>query len=197
MREHAFTDLTRARVEVTASSAGGAPFLGSFALSIFITGLLAFWLPTRTAALVLMFQGNLALPLAFWLERRLAWGQMAKDNPLRGLSVQLAMSQIAALPMVLLTWAVAPWATGAAVASVAAAHLVPYAWLHRTRIYLVLAPVVSLGAFGITYELRQAALPWSLIFMSAAYAVAAVLLYRHARTRSTLDGVRPAHAPAA
>jgi hypothetical protein len=191
-----FTDVTRARIEITASSVGGAPFIGSFALTIGLTGLLAFWLPTRTAALVLLFQGNVALPLAFWIERRMAWGRMAADNPLRPLAIQLAVSQIAALPMVLLMWALAPYATGAAVASVAAGHLVPYAWLHRTAIYLWFAPIVSVGTFAIVYWLREAALPWSLLFMSAAYAVAAVLLYGHARRQSTRDGVNPDHAPA-
>lgn len=180
-------DFTRARAEVTVSSAGGAPFLLAFGLTIGLTGIAAFWLPVRTAALVLMFQGNLALPLAFWLERRMAWGTMACDNPLRALSVQLAMSQLAALPVVLLTWGVAPAATGVAMASVAAGHFVPYGWLHRTAIYLWLAPVVSVGTFAIAYFMKSAALPWTLLFMSLAYAVAAVLLYRHARARTIVD----------
>lgn len=192
-----FTNLDRARAEVTASAAGGAPFLMAFGLSLSLTGLAAFWLPTRTAALVLLFQGNLALPLGFWLQGRMSWGRMAPDNPLRSLSVQLAMSQIAALPVVLLVYAVAPAATGVAVASVAAGHLVPYGWLHRTAIYLWLAPIVSVGTLIMAWRLGQAALPWTLIFMSAAYAASAALLYRHARALSEADRHRPTHAPAA
>lgn len=189
--------LDRARAEITASSAGGSPFLASFGLSIGLTGLAAFWLPTRTAALILMFQGNLALPLAFWLERRVAWGRTAPDNPLKPLAIQLAMSQIAALPIVLLAFAIQPATTGAAVASVAAGHLVPYAWLHRTSIYLWLAPAVSLGTMGIVFRLGQAALPWSLLYMATAYAVAAALLYRRARRLSAADRAGHAHAAAA
>ncbi len=176
-----FTDLTRARMEVTASSAGGSPFLLAFGVSLGLVGLAAFWLPAKTAALVLLFQGNVALPVAFWLERRWAWGTMAKDNPLRALSVQLAMSQLAALPMVIIAYDLAPATTGAAIASVAAGHLVPYAWLHRTAIYLWLAPCVSVGALGVVVVKKGDALPWTLLFMSAAYLVAAALLYRHAR----------------
>ena len=179
-------DLTRARMEVTASSASGAPFLFSFGLTIFLTGLLALWLPTKTAALILLFQGNVALPLAFLLQRRLAWGEMSADNPLRPLSIQLAMSQIAALPMVLLAFGLAPHTTGVALASVAAGHLVPYAWLHRTPIYLWLAPAVSICILLIAIELKQEALPWTLFYMAGAYALAGVGLYRHAR------GLRPA-----
>ena len=187
-----FTDLSRARVEVTASSAGGAPFLFSFGLTIFVTGLLALWLPTKTAALILLFQGNAALPLAFWLQRRTAWGEMAPDNPLRPLSIQLAMSQIAALPMVLLAYGVAPHATGVAIASVAAGHLVPYAWLHRTPIYLWLAPAVSVGTLAIAIGMKQEALPWTLFYMAGAYAVAGRMLYRHARALGRMeDGTTP------
>ncbi|MGE0464343.1 MAG: hypothetical protein AB7Q16_23495 [Vicinamibacterales bacterium] len=175
------TDLARARAEVTASSAGGAPFLFSFGLTLFLTGLLALWLPTQTAALILLFQGNAALPMAFWLQRQMAWGEMSPDNPLRPLSVQLAMSQIAALPMVLLAFGLAPHTTGVALASVAAGHLVPYAWLHRTSIYLWLAPAVSIGALVIALQLKQQALPWTLFYMAGAYAMAGVGLYRHAR----------------
>jgi len=174
-------DLTRARAEVTASSAGGAPFLFSFGLTIFLTGLLALWLPTKTAALVLLFQGNVALPMAFLLQRRMAWGEMSPGNPLRPLSIQLAMSQIAALPMVLLAFGLAPHTTGVALASVAAGHLVPYAWLHRSSIYLWLAPAVSIGTLLIALELKQEALPWTLFYMAGAYALAGVGLYRHAR----------------
>ncbi len=189
-------DLEAARIEVTASSAAGAPFLGSFAVTLFVTAVLSFWLPTRTAALVLLFQGNVALPVAFWLERRMAWAPMSKENPLRSLSIQLAMSQLAAMPIIILVWSIAPQATGAAFGSIAGAHFVPYAWLHRTSIYIWIAPVVSVGTFAIVWALKQEALPWSLLLMAASYAVTAVLLYRYARRQGRLDGTRPSDAPA-
>lgn len=182
-----FTDLARARAEVTAHSAGGAPFLMAFGLSIGLVGVAAFWLPVKTAALILMFQGNVALPVAFLIERRMRWATASPDNPLRGLAIQVAMSQLAALPMVVLTYSVAPSAIGVAVASVAAGHLVPYGWLHRTRIYLWLAPAVSVGTLAIAAALGRSALPWTLLYMSAAYGVAAALLYRHAKALRAAD----------
>jgi hypothetical protein len=174
------TDVNRARLEITITSAAGSPFLVAFGLTILLTGLAAFALPTKTAALVLLFQGNAALPLAFWLERRLGWGTMSPDNPLKALSVQLAMSQMAAFPVVVLAYALAPWSVGAAVASVAGGHFVPYAWLQGTRIYIVLGVVVSVGSLVLTLVLRETALPWTLLFMGVAYWVAAIGLYRHA-----------------
>jgi hypothetical protein len=84
-----------------ASSAGGAPFLFAYGLTLFVTAILYFFLPIQVVALVAMFQGSLALPLAFWLERRLGAGPISPDNPLRPLSVQMAMSQILVLPAVI------------------------------------------------------------------------------------------------
>jgi hypothetical protein len=91
------------------------------------------------------------------------------------------MSQLAALPMVIIAYDLAPETTGVAIASVAAGHLVPYAWLQRTAIYLWLAPCVSVGALGVMVLKMGEALPWTLLFMSASYLIAATLLYRHAR----------------
>jgi predicted PurR-regulated permease PerM len=100
--EHTIShDLERAQDEVSASSAGGAPFLIAYGLTLFVTAILYFFLPIQVVALVAMFQGSLALPLAFWLERRLGAGPISPDNPLRPLSVQMAMSQILALPAVI------------------------------------------------------------------------------------------------
>src|SRR4030095_5036690 len=83
------SDLDRALIEVSASSAGGAPFLIALGATFLACAALWFFFPTRTAALMVMFQGSVALPLAFGLERRLGSKRMAPDNPLRPLSVQM------------------------------------------------------------------------------------------------------------
>ena len=64
-------DLKKAFDEVSASSMGGAPFLIAYGATFFITAVLSFFLPRPTAALIAMFQGGIALPIAFWLERKM------------------------------------------------------------------------------------------------------------------------------
>lgn len=174
------SDLDRALANVSASSAGGAPFLVAFGLTLAITGLAGFYLPVRTAALVTLFQGNAALPLAFWLERRMGSERLRPDNPLRPLSVQLAMSQVVALPAVLLLFGAMPWAVPAGMAALGGGHFLPYAWLQRTRTYVALGVIVSLGSWAITMALREAALPWTLLFIAAVYFVAAAVVRRRA-----------------
>jgi hypothetical protein len=175
------TTLDSARAEVSAASSGGVPFLIAFACTLGLTGIAAFWIDVRTIALITLFQGNVALPLAFWLERRMSDVRMANDNPLKPLSIQLAMSQILALPAVLLVYQFAPAAVPAAMAGVGAAHFLPYAWLQRTRLYIVLGVAASVGPFALTILLRGAAAPWVLLYLSGAYLVAAAFIYRRAR----------------
>ena len=174
-------DLVLARAEVSQSSAGGAPFLICFGVTIFVCAVAAFYVPVNTAALMLMFQGGIALPAAFLLERRMAWGPMAKENPLNTLSIQLAMSQIVAFPIVIAVYDWKPAGVALAMASIAGGHFLPYAWLQRTNVYVGLAIAVSVGAMALQIALGAGAFPFILLWMSACYWVGAVLVYRAAK----------------
>jgi hypothetical protein len=173
-------DLDVARDDIAASSAGGAPFLICFGITIFASAIASFFVAREPAALIVMFQGNAALPAAFWLERRMAMRPMTPGNPLASLSIHLAMSQIVAFPIVIATYSFAPGAVALAMASIAGGHFVPYAWLHRTRAYVVLGVVVSVGAITLQVLLGGRAFSWILILMSASYWIAAPVVYRNA-----------------
>jgi hypothetical protein len=127
-----------------------------------------------------MFQGGLALPFAFWLEGRMGSKRMAPDNPLRSLSVQLAMSQALGLPVLILVYSLNPGGIPLALASLGGAHFLPYAWLHRTRIYIYFAAAVALGAFALQVWLGPAAFSYILLYVAAVYWITAPLVYRHA-----------------
>jgi len=181
--------VNEARRSASASAAAGAPWLIAYGLTLSVVAVLSFVLDIRAAALATLFQGGVALPLAFALERRLGQGSMAADHPLRSLSVQLAMVQIVALPAVIMLYPDHPELVPAALAAVGGAHFLPYVWLHETRIYLVLAVAVSLvswvlsGVFGA--DAHRAVLVW----WAACYVLAAVALLRLARRRT---GTTPA-----
>lgn len=175
------SDLARARAEVTAASSGGAPFLLAFAFTLGATGIAGFWLDVRTTALMTLFQGNVALPLAFGIERWMSPVRLSANNPLKPLSIQLAMSQILALPIVLIVYQFVPAAVPAAMGAIGAAHFLPYVWLQRTRLYLGLAIAASAGTFALAVILRGSAAPWTLLFLAGAYLLTALRLRRRAR----------------
>ena len=174
-------DLEVARGEVSASSAGGAPFLTSFGATILACAITSFFLSRRQAALALIFQGGIALPVAFLLERWMAWRPLPKDSPLRPLSVQLALSQMVAFPIVIATFVLNPGGVPLAMASIAGGHFLPYAWLQRTNVYVWLAAAVSAGALALQIALGARAFPFILLWMTTCYWIAAPLVYRAAR----------------
>lgn len=178
-------DLDQARQEVTQSSAGGAPFLICFGTTLLACAIASFYLTPAQAALAVMFQGMLGLPAAFILERKMAWGPMAKVNPLNVLSVQLAMSQIVAFPIVIAMYDLRPGAVPLAMASIAGGHFLPYAWLQRTNVYMWLAIAVSGGALVLQVMLGADAFAYILMHMTACYWVGAALVYRAAKNLTT------------
>jgi hypothetical protein len=174
-------DLEAARQDVSASSAGGAPFLISFGVTLAACAVASWFVPRQTAALLVMFQGCIALPAAFLLERAMSRKTMAADNPLRTLSIQMAMSQVVALPVVIATYSLNPGGVPLAMASIGGGHFLPYAWLQRTRAYVVLGVAVSVGAMAIQMALGAQAFPWVLFHMTACYWIAAPVVYRRSK----------------
>jgi len=177
---NANTDLKLALTEVSASSAGGSPFLIGYGATFFITGLLSFFISDQSTALLAMFQGGIALPVAFWLERRMGKGRMAADNPLRSLSALMAFSQVLALPALIVAYSLNPRSIPVVLAALGGVHFLPYAWLHRTRIYAILAVSVSIGAFLLQLILQSAAFSVILLFVAAVYWISAPFVYQSA-----------------
>ncbi len=175
-------DLGQAFIEVSASSAGGTPFLIAYGTTFLITGTISFALPAETVALVAMFQGGVALPTAFWLERQIGWERLSTENPLRALSTLLAFSQALAIPALIVVFNLNPRAVPVILAGLGGVHFLPYAWLHRTRLYVVLALIVSLGAFGLQLVLGSTAFHVNLLYMGVVYWLFAPAVYRHARS---------------
>jgi hypothetical protein len=173
-------NLDQALTEVSASSAGGAPFLIAYGMTFILTGILSFFLAEETTALIAMFQGVVALPLALWLERRMGWARMSPNNPLRVLSMQLAFSQALALPALIVVFNLNPRAIPVILAGLGGVHFLPYAWLHRTRVYAVLATAISLGAFGLQLVLGPTAFHMNLLYVGVVYVGAAFAVYRYA-----------------
>jgi hypothetical protein len=176
-------DLTRAFGEVSASSMGGAPFLIAYGATFLITAILSFFIPKTTTAMIALFQGGLALPIAFWLERKMGKQRMAPDNPLRSLSVQMAMSQALGLPALILVYSLNPGGIPLALASLGGIHFLPYAWLHRTRIYIYFAIAVAVGAFAMQVWLAKNAFSYILLYIAVAYWITMPFVYTDAKKK--------------
>lgn len=171
-----FNSFQQALDDITARSAGGAPFLFAYGITFVCTAILSFFVSKSTAALVAMFQGSVALPLAFWLERQLRCQTASikrPSNPLDALSAQLAMSQVLGLPALIVANSLNPGAIPVLLSSLSGMHLFPYAWLHRTRVYLWLAIATSIGGFVLQLALGSSAFSYILLYVGVLYLAAA------------------------
>ena len=110
---------------------------------------------------------------------------MAADNPLRALSVQLAISQALALPALIVAFDMNPRSIPVIIAGLGGVHFLPYAWLHRTKLYIALAIAIAFGAFGLQLLLGPAAFHTILFYVGMVYWLAAPFFYRHAATWRT------------
>ena len=173
-------NLKDALAEISGHSAGGSPFLIAFGLSFVGTATLSYQMAEETTALIAVFQGGIALPLSLWLEKKIGWQQMSANNPLRRLSMLLAFSQMMFVPALVVLFNVNPRVIPVVLTGLAGIHFAPYAWLHQTNIYLLLAIVLSAGGFLLQLWLGSGAFHINLLFIGIAYLIAAPLVYLQA-----------------
>ena len=180
-----FVDFKTALDEVSTSSAGGAPFLICYGITFILTGIAANFLPRETSALLVMFQGAVALPVALWLEKRMGTTRMSDENPLKELSAYMAISQGLAIPFLIVLYNIDPGQIPVAMAGLGGVHFLPYAWLHRTRLYAFLAGAVAFGAFALVLFFQIQSYILILFFVGIMYLIASPLVLRHARSMVT------------
>ena len=107
--------------------------------------------------------------------------RMSKENPLNSLSALMAVSQGLALPFLIVVYSTDPAQIPVVMAGLGGVHFLPYAWLHRTRIYIFLGAIVAVGAFLLVLFLKGASYPYILLLVAITYGVAALLVYPHAK----------------
>lgn len=165
--------LGNARAEIRRSSGGGFAFLLANGLGWLTAGIIGLVFGPKAGAWVLLFQGGVTLPLAFGLERALGYPKLAKDNPLLPLVIQLAMTQVIALPAVILVLTLNYALLPVAFAAVVGGHFLPYAWLQATKTYIALAIVVGLLPWVATMVLGRGILPYVPLAVATAIIVGA------------------------
>ncbi len=170
------TDISTALRDVTASSHRGLAFLLAFGICWILCGVAACWLTPRRAALVVLCQGTIGLPLAFLLQRWLGFPPADPSNPLTPLAIYLATSQLVALPAVFFVYRHMPAHVPAVFASILGAHFLPYVWLQQSRVYFGLAIAVSVGPWIVSAVFRDRGYRAVPVFVGLTLLVAAAAL---------------------
>ena len=136
------------REELKRATRGGFAFPIAYGISMGIVAIMAFALSPEQASLALLFQGTIALPLAFGITK-LTGTDTPKNHPLNDLSAFLAGAQALALPAHIYIYAIDPLYLPTVFAAVGAMHFVPYVWLQSSKAWMVLSVGMAFIPFGL------------------------------------------------
>jgi hypothetical protein len=179
-----------ARRESALSSGAGFPFLLCFGVTWILAAVSSFVVAQTTAAWIHLLQGVVVMPVAVGLQRLLGYPRASRDNPLMPLAAQIVFIQPVAFPAFIVVLVLEPAYVPVAFAAVVAAHFLPFGWLYRTPVYVVLGVVLSAGVFGLAAVFGLRSLHYTGFFVGACLLVAAFFARAHAAAlrRQTVTG---------
>jgi hypothetical protein len=140
------------------------------------------WAGLRPEALALfhLFATAVVYPLGWGLTRLGGGDLFARGHEWSGLLLTVAAAPWLAWPLLLTLFLRDRDLLAFALAAILGAHFLPYAWLYRSRAYLVLACVTVLLAGALQWAWPRASLPIALA-MAACYTGAALWAWRENR----------------
>jgi len=171
------------RKELKIATRGGFVFPISYGLTMAVVAAFAFVLPTEQASLALLFQGMIALPMAFGI-MKMTGTAPPQDHPLNDLSAFLAGSQAMALPAYIFIYAMDPLYLPIVFASVGAMHFVPYVWLQSSKAWIFLSIGMAFIPYGLVVWLGvTASYPLIPLSLSVMLLVTGIYVYKNSEIK--------------
>ena len=164
------------RDEVRLNGRGGSAFLLAFGTTWTLAGISTLLLSTDNAALVFLFQGAVGTPLSFALEKLLGYPLASEDNSLTSLSILAAMSQLPILLAAVVVYGLDPAGVPVAMAAIVGGHFLPYAWIHKSRLYIIMGVLVAVVPYVLYVLLGDASFYFVGFFVGGALLGFAFLL---------------------
>lgn len=123
----------------------GFGFLLAYGVTWVLAGIVWRTRGDRAGAYAALFQGMVALPVAFGLTALTAVGTRPADPTMNMLSTYLATGQLMVLPFVIVLIVSRRYTMAVAtLAATTAVHFLSYTWLYQTPVYLVMAIVIAI-----------------------------------------------------
>lgn len=139
--------------ELARINLSGAPFLVAYGATWLICGYLWKTLSPKMASLATLFQGTVALPVALIILYFIdAFAKRPETSDLDGLVILNAMSQLLALPLLIILFHKKHYSLIPVVFTlVGAVHFLMYTWLYQTVSYTVMAIAIALATSVVYY----------------------------------------------
>ena len=107
-------------------------------------------------AVLVFIAGGPLLPFAFMLSKVLKITWKIEDNPLQPLGLWLNFAQLFYFPFLIFILIRQPDYFVMTYAIITGAHLFPYSWYYRTKLYAICAGAISLGSLLLALNLKPA-----------------------------------------
>ncbi len=128
-------------------------------------------LPLLSKNLLTFFCTAPLLPLSFALSKLLNIDFQNKANPLTNLGILFSVNQILYLLIAMWVYPTVPEKMLMVLAIIFGAHLMPYGWLYKSKVYLVLSVVIPVCALVIGLNVEPYILAAVMIFFEVAFCI--------------------------
>jgi hypothetical protein len=92
----------------------------------------------------MLYSTGLMFPLAIIISKMIKADWKANDNPLSKLGLYLNLAQIMYFPIIFWAFVKSPTNMVLFFAVITGAHFFPYGWLYNTKVYFIIAPIISI-----------------------------------------------------
>lgn len=131
--------------ELSLRCKNGLPFLLS-ATIIWSLILVIFLLPyeIKSKNILSFYSTGIMFPLSILISKVIKAEWKTNDNPLGTLGLYLNLAQLIYFPILFLTFSKNPNQMIIFFAIITGAHLFPYGWFYNTKVFTIMAPVISI-----------------------------------------------------
>lgn len=139
-------------------------------------------LPILTKNLFAFICTGMLLPLSFLISKIINVDFQNKDNPLSNLGLLFSVNQLLYLLIAMWIYPTIPEKMIMVLAIIFGAHLMPFSWLYRSKVYFVLSIIIPFFALIIGLNFDPAILSMSMIGVEIIFCVLLILENRELRS---------------
>src|SRR5665647_3122707 len=137
-------NINELRNELAIRCKNGLPFLLA-ATIVYCMVLVIFLLPYEIESknILTLFSTGITFPLAILISKVIKADWKVNDNPLGMLGLYINLAQLMYFPILFFAFVKAPNQFIIFFAVITGAHLFPYGWFYNTKVFVIMAPVIS------------------------------------------------------
>ncbi|WP_101843535.1 hypothetical protein [Halobacillus sp. Marseille-P3879] len=177
-------NIQQLRLELALINKNGLPFLGAaFVVWLIITLVFSLSFNLNDKNIIMLFSTGITFPLAVLLSKLLKVDWKDKSNPLSILGLYLNVAQFIYFPLLFLVFVKYSVDTVTAFAIITGAHLFPYGWLYNTKVFYIMAPIITITTAGIGIFISSDDLWIIPLSVAVSLLILIVMLYRDYRSK--------------